>query len=130
MKMPQAMRARRSNIPLTSVLCLLTAACAGIAPGGGQKCAGINDVNIAYNPDSGQLEASLCGGKENENVKLSATTPKGLEFHYEAQGSTAFAGQINQAELYQALSRERNETIRELISGMKSLAPLIPVPAR
>lgn len=113
---------------LGAVLCL--SACAGMTPGGGQKCAGINDVSIAYNPDSGKVEASLCGGKENETVKLSAVTPKGVAFHYEAQGSTAFAGQMTQAELSQALSRERNETIQALIAGTKSLAPLMPVPTR
>ena len=122
---------KRANMPamltLGGALCL--AACAGIAPGGAQNCAGINDVKIAYNTESGQVEASLCGGKENESVKLSAVLPRGPEFHYAAQGSTAFAGQMTQAELYQALSRDRSETIRELIAGIKSLAPLPPVPA-
>lgn len=109
---------------------LSLAACAGVVPGGQPLCAGINDVKIAYNPKSGQMNASLCGGKENESVKLSGVTPKGLEFHYEAQGSTAFAGQAAQSEMYQALSRERNQTIRELIDSLKGISALLPAPVR
>lgn len=106
------------------------AACTGVVPANQSLCAGINDVKIAYNPKSGQINASLCGGKENESVKLSGVTPKGLEFHYEAQGSTAFPGQADQSEMYQALSRERNETIRELIGSLKGMSTLIPAPVR
>lgn len=108
---------------------LSLAACTGIVPGGQPLCAGINEVKIAYNPATGQMDASLCGGKENENVKLSGVTPNGLEFHYEAQGSAAFAGQMTQSEMYEALSRDRSETIRELLAALKNLSPLFPVPA-
>lgn len=95
------------------------AACAGAFPGGLQKCAGINEATIAYDPDSGQMEAALCGGKENESVKLSGKTPAGLEFIYEAQGARAFAGQMTQAEFAATLGHDRNETIRAIIDAIR-----------
>lgn len=109
---------------LSSALCLLTAACGTAYSGSPQACAGINEAAIAYNAASGQVEAKLCGGKENDHVKLSGKTPSGLEFYYEAEGATAFAGQMTQAELSQALSRDRAEIIRELVTSVKDMAPL------
>jgi hypothetical protein len=109
---------------------LSLAACAGASPGGRQSCAGINEVNISYTPASGQMEARLCGGKENESVKLSGAAPNGLAFEYEAEESKAFAGQITRAEMQQALSRERGETIRQLIDALRHLPAFIPAPAR
>jgi hypothetical protein len=110
---------------LSSVLCLLSSACGTAYPGSPQTCAGVNAASLAYNAQSGQVEAELCGGKENDLVKLSGKTPGGLEFSYEAQGAAAFAGQMTQAELNQALSQNRTEIIRELITSVKSIAPLL-----
>lgn len=115
---------------LSSVLCLLTAACGTAYPGSPQACAGRNEAAIAYNAATGQVDAKLCGGKENDHVKLSGKTPAGLEFHYEAEGARAFAGQMTQVELSQALSRDRTEIIRELITSVKSIAPLLPPAGR
>ncbi len=122
-------RKNRTIIYLPSVLCILFSGCTAY-PGSPQACAGINDAAVVYNAKTGDLKAELCAGKENDSVKLSGKTPDGLDFLYEAQGAKAFAGQMTQAELNQALSRERGETIRELISAVKTLAPAIPVSPR
>ncbi len=111
---------------LTSVLCLLSAGCSTAYPGSPQACAGINDVAFAYNAKTGQVDARLCGGKENERVKLSGKTPGGFEFQYDAEGAKAFAGQMTQAELNAALDRQKQETVREIIEGLKSAAPVAP----
>lgn len=124
----QAKNTLRLNFShLSSVLCLLSSACGGAYPGSAQTCAGINSASFTYNATSGQLDAELCGGKENDQVKLAGKTPDGLAFSYEAEGAKAFAGQLTQAELNQALSRDRSETIRELISVVKSLAPVASI---
>ncbi len=102
---------------------LLLAACGTPYPNSPRACAGINDVTLAYNAKTGQVDAGLCGGKENEQVKLSGKTPGGFEFLYEAEGAKAFAGQMTQAELQQTLSRDRVEIVHEIISAVKSLAP-------
>lgn len=115
---------------LSSAICLLTSGCGTAFPGSPQACAGINQAAIAYNAATGQVDAKLCGGKESDHVKLSGETPAGLEFHYEVEGATAFAGQMTQAELSQALSRERAEIMRELIASVKSIAPLLPPAVR
>jgi hypothetical protein len=124
------MRRSSAVIILTIGMALSLAACSGVTPGGAQACAGINEVEVAYDPVSGQMDARLCGGKENERVKLSGVTLNGVEFHYEAEGSKAFAGQMTQAEMQQALSRERGETIRELIGALRNPPALIPAPTR
>lgn len=97
------------------------AACGTAYPGSPQACAGINEAAIAYTPATGQVKVKLCGGKENENVKLSGKSPDGVEFLYEALGARAFSGQMTQAELSEALSRERGEIIREIIRAVKPL---------
>ncbi len=104
----------------------LPGACGTAYPGSPQACAGINDVEFAYNAKTGQVDARLCGGKENERVKLSGKTPDGLEFLYEAEGAKAFAGQMTQAELNEVMSRQKQETVREIIEGIKSAAPVAP----
>ncbi|MFZ5834026.1 MAG: hypothetical protein ACOY2B_01415 [Pseudomonadota bacterium] len=114
---------------LFCVICLVCAACGTANPGPVSGCAGTNAASLAYDAHSGQVEAALCGGKENDSVRLSGKTPGGLEFSYEAQGATAFSGQQIQAELKQALTKERQETIRELIGIIKTGVPrLSPVP--
>ncbi len=106
------------------------AACSTAHPGSPASCAGINEVAIAYDPRNGKADAKLCGGKENENVKLSGKTRDGVEFLYEAQGAKAFGGQVTQAELNEALSIERSSTIREMINMIRSVVPATPVIAR
>ncbi len=101
---------------------MMLAACGTAYPGSPQACAGINEAAIAYAPATGKVDVKLCGGKENENVKLSGKSPDGVEFLYEAQGAKAFAGQMTQAELNEALSRERGETIREIVRVIKPLS--------
>lgn len=101
---------------------MMLAACGTAYPGSPQACAGINEAAIAYAPATGKVDVKLCAGKENENVKLSGKLPDGVEFLYEAQGGRAFAGQMSQAELSETLSRERGETIREIIRLIKPLS--------
>lgn len=115
---------------LSSAICLLISGCGTAYPGSPQACSGINEAAIVYNAKTGQVDAKLCGGKENDHVKLSGKTPAGLEFHYEAEGASAFAGQMTQAELSQALSWDRAEIMRELITSVKSIAPLLPPAVR
>ncbi|MFZ5930865.1 MAG: hypothetical protein ACOY15_06590 [Pseudomonadota bacterium] len=126
MKIPEPVLRRLSSVLCPSVFCLLTAACGTAYPGSPQACAGVNSAVLAYNAKSGQLDAELCGGKENEHIKLSGETPDGLAFSYEAQGAKAFAGQMTQAELNETLSRQKQETVREIIQGLKSAAPVAP----
>lgn len=102
----------------------LLAACSTAHPGSPASCAGINEVAIAYDPSTGKTDAKFCGGKENENVKLTGKMRDGVEFLYEAQGAKAFTGQITQADLTAALGAEKSATTRELIGVIKSIAPL------
>ncbi|MEQ1887572.1 MAG: hypothetical protein ABL951_00150 [Alphaproteobacteria bacterium] len=102
------------------------AACGTVYRASPPSCAGINQASLAYDAQTGQIDAKLCGGKENERVKLSGKTPDGIEFLYEAEGAKAFAGQMTQAEMNEALSVQRGETIRELINAIKTLAPFTP----
>lgn len=124
------MQVSSMNFLFVMAATLALAGCGTAYPGSPQGCGGINQAEIAYNAKTGQVGASLCGGKESENVKLSGKTPDGLEFSYEAQGARAFDGQMTQAELNESLSRERVETIRELIKlirpGLPSAMPVIP----
>lgn len=115
---------------MSCVAGLLSSGCATAYPNGQQACAGINSALVSYNATSGQLDAELCGGKENDRVELAGKTPDGLAFSYAAEGAKAFEGQLTQADLRQALSRERAETIRELISVVKSLAPVASATAQ
>ena len=75
------------------LILLVLGGCASVLPGSPQSCAGINDAKVSYNAKTGDLSASICAGKENENALLSGKTPDGLEFSYSAQGNRAFEGQ-------------------------------------
>lgn len=109
-----------SGTPALSLACvMLLGACGTAYPGSAQRCAGINEASIAFTPRRGEIKADLCGGKENERVRLSGKTPDGLEFTYEADGVSAFAGQMTQAEFNASLSRDRVEIVREIAGALQ-----------
>lgn len=101
----------RLFIPMIALL----AGCTTNYPGSPQACAGINDASISYNAQTGQVDAKLCGGKENDHIKLTGKTPNGLEFEYEAKGAKGFEGQAEQAAANAVIMENLTETLRNMV---------------
>jgi hypothetical protein len=102
-----------------SALCSLgLTACATAYPGSPQACAGVNDAHVEWNEKNGTVAADLCGGKENDSVRLSGKTPGGMEFSYEAEGARGFEGQLTNADMNRDLGMLRAEIIREIAGAV------------
>lgn len=113
---------RLAAIILTASL----AGCAGALPGNPQGYAGINHGEFEYNPKSGKLNGHIYGGKENEDVSLSMTTPKGLKVVYDAEGSKAFDGQAVRGAVEKAVSDDVKEAAPGIVSDIvDAIQPVI-----